>query len=131
MRAEHVAAGLECGLANVTVKNVTEASVDELADYDAIVFGCSTWGEGDLQDDFVDFHKAMDGISQEDKKAAVFSPGDSEEYPDSFCKKMDILEETLKKCGVEIVTESFKVDGDVEPAFEDAEAWGLKVAKAL
>jgi len=129
--AEHVAAGLECGLANVTVKNVTEASVDELADYDAIVFGCSTWGEGDLQDDFVDFHKAMDGISLEGKKAAVFGPGDSEEYPDSFCKKMDILEETLKKCGAEIVTESFKVDGDVEPAFEDAEAWGLKVAKAL
>ena len=59
MLAEHVAAGLECGLANVTVKNVTEASVDELADYDAIVFGCSTWGEGDLQDDFVDFHKAI------------------------------------------------------------------------
>lgn len=56
---------------------------------------------------------------------------DSEEYPDSFCKAVDILEETLKKCGAEIVTESFKVDGDVEPAFEDAEAWGLKVAKAL
>jgi len=27
------------------------------------VFGCSTWGEGDLQDDFVDFHEAMEGIS--------------------------------------------------------------------
>ncbi len=79
----------------------------------------------------MDFHKAMDGISLEGKKAAVFGPGDSEEYPDSFCKKMDILEETPKKCGAEIVTESFKVDGDVEPAFEDAEAWGLKVAKAL
>ena len=131
MLAEHVAAGLECGLANVTVKNVTEASVDELADYDAIVFGCSTWGEGDLQDDFVDFHEAMNGVSLEGKKAAVFGPGDSEEYPDSFCKAVDILEETLKKCGAEIVTESFKVDGDVEPAFEDAEAWGLKVAKAL
>jgi len=63
MLAEHVAAGLERGLASVTVKNVTEASVDELADYDTIVFGCSTWGEGDLQDDFVDFHEAMEGIS--------------------------------------------------------------------
>ena len=131
MLAEHVAAGLERGLASVTVKNVTEASVDELADYDAIVFGCSTWGEGDLQDDFVDFHEAMNGVSLEGKKAAVFGPGDSEEYPDSFCKAVDILEETLKKCGAEIVAEGLKVDGDVEPAFEDAEAWGLKVAKAL
>ena len=68
MLAEHVAAGLERGLASVTVKNVTEASVDELADYDAIVFGCSTWGEGDLQDDFVDFHEAMNGVSLEGKR---------------------------------------------------------------
>jgi len=50
MLAEHVVAGLEEGMASVTVKNVTEASVDELADNDAIVFGCSTWGEGDLQE---------------------------------------------------------------------------------
>jgi flavodoxin short chain len=131
MLAEHVAAGLEQGMASVTVKNVTEVSVDELADNDAIVFGCSTWGEGDLQDDFVDFQEAMDGISLEGKKAAVFGPGDSEEYADSFCVAVDMLEETLKKCGAKIVVEGFKVDGEVEPAFADAEAWGLKVAKAL
>lgn len=131
MLSEHVAEGLERGMASVTVRNVTEASVDELADYDAIVFGCSTWGEGDLQDDFVDFDGAMDGMSLEGKKAAVFGPGDSEEYPDSFCKAVDIIEETLKKCGAEIVAEGFKVDGEVEPAFGDAEEWGFKVAKAL
>jgi len=131
MLSEHVVAGLERRGALVTVKNVTEASVDELADYDAIVFGCPTYGEGDLQDDFVDFHEAMDGITPKGKKAAVFGPGDSEGYPDSFCEAVDILEETLKKCGAEIVTEGFKVDGEVEPAFEDAEAWGLKVAKLM
>jgi len=131
MLAEHVAAGLEQGMASVTVKNVTEASGDELAENDAIVFGCSTWGEGDLQDDFVDFHEAMDGVSLEGKKAAVFGPGDSEEYADSFCVAVDMLEETLKKCGAKIVVKGFKVDGEVEPTFADAESWGLKVAKAL
>jgi flavodoxin I len=129
--SEHVAAGLERGMAEVTVKDVAKASVDELANYDAIVFGCSTWGEGDLQDDFFDFHEAMDGISLKGKKAAVFGPGDSEEYPDSFCTAVDILEESLEEHDAEIVAESFKIDGEVEPAFEDAEAWGLKVAKAL
>ncbi len=131
MLAERVAAGLEQGMASVTVKNVTEASVDELAGNDAIVFGCSTWGEGDLQDEFVDFQEARDGVSLEGKKAAVFGPGDSEEYADSFCVAVDMLEETLKKCGAEIIAEGCKVDGEVEPAFGDAEAWGLKVAKAL
>jgi flavodoxin I len=126
-----VAAGLKQAGANVTVKNVTDAGVDELADYDAIVFGCSTWGEGELQDDFIDFYDGMDGVSLEGKKAAVFGPGDSEDYPDTFCEAVDILEDALKNSGALIVTESFKVDGDVEPAFGDAEAWGSKVAEAL
>ena len=129
--SEHVAAGLKQAGADVTVKNVTDAGVDELVDYDAIVFGCSTWGEGELQDDFIDFHDEMDGILLEGKKAAVFGPGDSDGYPDTFCEAVDILEGGLENCGAVIVAESFKVDGDVEPAFGDAKTWGSKVAEAL
>ena len=129
--SEHVAAGLKQAGADVTVKNVTDAGVDELIDYDAIVFGCSTWGDGELQEDFIDFHDEMDGILLEGKKAAVFGPGDSDGYPDTFCDAVDILEGRLENCGTVIVAESFKVDGDVEPAFEDAEAWASKVAEAL
>jgi len=129
--SEHVAAGLKQAGAEVTVKNVADASVDELASYDAVVFGCSTWGDGELQDDFVDFHEAMDGIALEGKKAAVFGPGDSEDYPDTFCEAVGILEDALKKCGAEIVLESLMVDGDVEPAFDESETWGSRVAEAL
>ena len=126
-----VAAGLKQGGAEVTVKDVADTGVDELAAYDAIVFGCSTWGDGELQDDFIDFHADLDGISLDGKKAAVFGPGDSDDYPDTFCEAVDILEKTLRDRSAEIVAESFKIDGDVEPAFGDAEAWGLNVAKAL
>lgn len=129
--SEHVAAGLKQAGADVTVKNVIDAGVDELIDYDAIVFGCSTWGVGELQDDFIDFHDEMDGTFLEGKKAAVFGPGDSDGYPDTFCVAVDILEERLENCGALIVAESFKVDGDIEPAFEDAKTWGLGVAEAL
>ena len=129
--SEHVAAGLEQGGADVTVKDVADTGVDELASYDAIVFGCSTWGDGELQDDFIDFHADLDGASLDGKKAAVFGPGDSDDYPDTFCEAVDILEKTLRDSSAEIVAESFKIDGDVEPAFGDAEAWGLNVAKAL
>lgn len=129
--SEGVVGGLKKGGVEVTVKNVTEANVNELTNYDLIVFGCSTWGEGELQDDFIDFHDKMEGISLAGKKAAVFGPGDRENYPDSFCEAVDILENKLKECGAEIVAESFKVDGDVEPAMGDAESWGLEVAKSL
>jgi len=129
--SEHVAAGLKQGGADVTVKDVSNTGVDELASYDAIVFGCSTWGDGDLQDDFIDFHADLNGISLDNKKAAVFGPGDSDDYPDTFCDAVSILEEALKKCGADIVAENFKIDGDVEPTFQDAKAWGTKVAGAL
>jgi len=34
---------------------------------------------------------------------------------------VDTLKEVLKKCCAEVVAEGFKVDGELEPAFEDAE----------
>ena len=129
--AGRVAAGLKNGGVDVTVKNVTDASTDDLAGYDAIVFGCSTWGAGELQDDFIDFHEEMGDVSLQGKKAAIFGPGDSEDYPDTFCEAVNTLEDTVTKCGAEIIAESFKVDGDIDPAMDDAEAWGLGIAKSL
>ncbi len=129
--AEDVVDGLASSGAEVVVKNVTDASVDELGGYDAIIFGCPTYGEGELQDDFVDFNDAISGISLEGKKAAVFGPGDSEEYPDTFCVAVDILEEALRRCGAEIVVEGLKIDGDVLEAIGTGEEWGSKVAESL
>lgn len=126
--SESVSDGLKSGDSEVTVKNVIDANVDELKDYDAIVFGCPTYGDGELQDDFIDFNAAMSNISLEGKKAAVFGPGDSDVYPDTFCQAVDILEETLTKCGARIVVEGLKVDGDVIEAIVDAETWGSEVA---
>ena len=63
----------------------------------------------------------MANISLKGKKAAVFGPGDKKNYPDTFCKAGDILEDRLKECEAEIVIEGFKVDGDVVTALEEAE----------
>ena len=51
--SEPVARGLSSDGAEVIVKRVEEASVDEMQDFDGIVLGCSTWGDGELQDDCV------------------------------------------------------------------------------
>lgn len=129
--SEVVVEGLKKGGVEVTAKDVTDANVNELTHYDLIVLGCSTWGEGELQDDFIEFYEEMPNISLTGKKAAVFGPGGSELYPDTFCTAVDLLEDRLKECGAEIIVESFKVDGDVEPAIEDAKAWGLKIVESL
>lgn len=72
--AEHVATGLKKAGVDVTIKNVTGVGVNQLADFDAIVLGCSTWYYGELQDDFIDFYDKFNDMFPEGKKAAVFGP---------------------------------------------------------
>ena len=129
--SESIGSGLKDGGAEVVIKNVTDADVSELTDYDIIVLGCSTWGIGELQDDFIDFYEKLENISLSGKKAAVFGPGDRGMYPDSFCTAVDLIEERIKEIGVQIVVESFKVDGDIEPEMDNAKKWGLRIAESI
>ena len=136
--SEPIVEGLKAGGIEVTVKDVEDASVNELANYDLIVLGCPSYGgEEDAEDidnlleGFHDFYNEMENISLSGKKSAVFGPGDSEEYPDTFCKAVDMLEERLKKCGAEVIVDGFRVDGDVDTAIGDAESWGSEVAQNI
>ncbi len=129
--SKSVEEGLKSSNVEVVVKNVEHAGVEELKDYDVIIFGCSTWGEGELQDDFIAFEEEMGKISLNGKKAAVFGPGDIEIYPDTFCEAVNILEKRLRNCGAEIVIDSLKIDGDVEPKCEEAKEWGRKIGEIL
>jgi len=149
--SKYVGEGLKASGVEVMVKNVTESGPEELKDYDVIVLGCSTWGDGELQDDFVSFEEEMRKIRLDGKKGAVFGPGDSI-YPISnplkaclhkrvfgpgdsiypqFCKAVDTLEERLKSCGAEIIIDSLKIDGDIQPQLEKAEDWGKNLGEIL
>jgi len=93
---------------DVAVKNVSSSDPEELADYDLILLGCSTWGDGELQDDFIDFEEKLRSVNLSGKKVAVFGPGESS-YS-QFCKAVDILEETLKQSGAELIIPGLKID---------------------
>ncbi|MCD6093385.1 MAG: flavodoxin [Candidatus Omnitrophica bacterium] len=127
--ADAVEAGLKEKGIEVVKKNVSDASVEELKDYDLILLGSSTWGNGELQDDFVSFYEKMGEVNLEGKKSAAFGPGDST-YP-QFCKAVDLLEEKLKERGAQIVSESFKVDGDVSSKTDDAQNWAKNIASSV
>lgn len=129
--SEAVAHGLRDGGMEVTVINATDANTGKLADFNLIVLGCSTWGTGELQDDFVDFYNGMTTELFEGKKTAVFGSGDSNMFPDCFCEAVITIESRLKECNAGVITESLKVDGDVEAALEDTKSWGLGIAKVF
>ncbi|MCK5305977.1 MAG: flavodoxin [Candidatus Omnitrophica bacterium] len=127
--SKSVGEGLKDLGVEVLVKNAAQVTPEELKDYDGIILGCSTWGDGELQDDFVSFEEEMGKIRLDGKKAACFGPGDSM-YP-QFCKAIDILEDKLKECGAEIIMDSLKIDGDVESELEKVKDWGKEIAGKL
>ena len=46
-------------VADKDIHDVCETAPDKLADYDTLVIGSSTWGDGALEDDWYDFVAGM------------------------------------------------------------------------
>jgi flavodoxin short chain len=114
----------------VELKNVTDASVDELNNgYDIVLFGCSTWGEDEieLQDDFIPLYESLEEADLKNKKVSVFGCGDSD-YT-YFCGAVDAIEEKLEKMGAVIVGDSLKIDGD--PARAAITEWAKEIAEKI
>ncbi|MBW2106288.1 MAG: flavodoxin [Deltaproteobacteria bacterium] len=128
--AEQIAAGLKDENLEVTLKNVTDADVEELSGYDLILLGSSTWGDEDkeLQADMVDFYEELENLDLTNIPAAAFGCGDSD-YT-HFCGAVDLLEERLEQIGARLLDEGFRVDGEPdEEIFKDARAWAREIAK--
>ena len=64
--------------------------------HDVLVLGSSTWGAGELQDDWYDGVKVLKKCDLSHKSVALFGCGDSDSYSDTFCDAIGILYEDLK-----------------------------------
>ncbi|UQZ45837.1 flavodoxin [Bacillus sp. PK3-037] len=86
-------------------------------DYEHIILGTYTWGDGDLPDEFLDLAEEMEALDFTGKTCAVFGSGDTAyEY---FCGAVDTLEEKIKERGGEMVLPSVKVEMNPEGEEEE------------
>ena len=94
--------------------NITDVDTDAIAGYDNLVFATSTWGAGDLQDDWEDFFPNLDDIDFSGKKVAIMGLGDQENYGDTFVDGMQLLAEKVEQLGGQLVgftsTEGYEYD---------------------
>ncbi len=91
------------GKENVQIFDVANTSSDETANYNNLIFGASTWGLGDMQEDFEEFLSDLSNENLEGKKIALYGYGDQETYPDTFVDAIgDIYNELVDK-GCEII----------------------------
>jgi len=71
--------------------------------YDRIILGVPTYGQGSLQEDWADFVWEMDDVDLSGKRVAIFGLGDQGEYPDHFADAMAELYEKVQELGGEVV----------------------------
>ena len=129
----HVIYGSTTGMTEAVAGKIAEAlgghafnvNAGDAAAFDAemLVLGSSTWGVGDLQDDWM---AQLDGVKANfaGKKVAVFGLGDSVGFADSFCVAADTLADAVKDAGGTLVGEILKLDDTNEAGQTDAKIAG-------
>lgn len=117
------------GVSPENVHDVSKLDAALAESYEALILGTSTWGEGELQDDWYDGIKVLKNANLSGKAIALFGCGDSESYSDTFCDGMGILFEDLKDSGCAFV--GFVPDSDYTYASSVAVADGKFVGLAL
>ena len=114
---EDIANRIAARLEDAAVLNASGLTADVVTEYDTLLLGSSTWGAGDLQDDWYDACDTLRGLDLTGKTVALFCVGDCESYGDTFCGALAPLYDSVKESGADIVG---KVSAD-DYSFSDSE----------
>ena len=114
--ASRIAAKL--GVDNADVFDAGSISAEQLEGYQNLVLGTSTWGAGEMQDDWYDGVKAVKAANLNGKTVAIFGCGDSEGYSDTFGGGMGELYNAAKEAGAKVIGQ-VSTDGYT---YDDSEA---------
>jgi flavodoxin I len=106
---EAVAEKIQAALGDATLFNADGVNIEDLKPYDFLIFGASTTGVGDLQDDWEILLPKIEKLDFSGKKVAIFGLGDSASFSTSFAGGMYVMYKALKG-KVEIVG-SVSTDG--------------------
>lgn len=100
--AQRIASRL--GIADADIHNVADTAPDRLGDYEVLILGSPTWGNGALEDDWYDFADGASALDLSGKKIALFGCGD-ETMIDTFCNAVGELFKRFKKSGAVFIGE--------------------------
>jgi len=94
----------------LTLVNIADNGVSSMADYDKVIIGTSTWGEGELQDDWEENFEELKNIDFSSKTVALFGLGDQEDYSEYYLDAMGTIYAALNEKGATVVG-SWSTDG--------------------
>jgi flavodoxin long chain len=105
---------LQASGASVELVNVARRKAEDLAPYDLVVFGTSTWGSGGLQHDWDAFIWELKRADLAGKSVAVFALGDQVVWSATFVDSMAVIHDAAAGRGAVMLgywpTEGYEFD---------------------
>lgn len=108
-----------------SIENFNDTSLEH---YDNFIFGTSTWGLGEMQEDWENFASKLAKMNFSSKKIALFGVGDQDIWADSFVNGMGMLHHRLP--AKENVVGFTSVEGynfDISLAIKNGQFVGLAI----
>jgi len=85
------------------VQPIAGVSKDDLESYELLILGTSTWGWGELQDDWAEALDTLKSADLSGTAIALFGLGDQEAYADTFVDGLQPLCEAAVAAGARLV----------------------------
>lgn len=99
---EEIANKIKEKLPDYELIDISVNGISKMNECESIILGVSTWGDGDLSDDWEDCFEDLKEIDFSGKKLAIFGLGDQDGYEDTFANAMGIVYEVVNENGATI-----------------------------
>lgn len=90
--------------------DIGNIEIEKINEYTKLIIGTSTWGDGELQDDWDNAFGNYAKLDFSGKTVAFFGLGDQEGYGEYFLNAMGTLHEIAVKNGANVVGDSWPED---------------------
>ncbi|WP_031432588.1 flavodoxin [Methylomarinum vadi] len=91
--------------------NIRNATVADLLNYDVLILGTPTYGDGELPglstgnmtESWEEFLPKLNGADFAGKKVALYGAGDQQKYSGNFASALRYLHDAFSECGAQII----------------------------
>ena len=113
--SEEIANKISVALNDIEVFDLAGTKIEKINEYDKLILGSSTWGDGELNDDWEDIWDDFCKLDLSNKTIALFGLGDQESYSDEFCSALGEIYNQVVSLGATVVgftsTDGYHHDG--------------------
>lgn len=126
--AESVAEYLAQSRHRIHFVDLADAYPEMLADYAHLILATSTWGDGELPDNAIDFYETLDSLAPDLSHLSfgIIALGDHV-YDPHFCKSAGIMDEILCRFQAKSLIEPYEIDaGPNQDDVDGACQWAMQ-----